>query len=64
MASFRNLRTTNARPSDLSGGVRMRPGFELVAGGFLSAADTVVALSELATPRVDSTVNATREVPA
>jgi len=64
MASFRNLRTTNARPSDVSEGVRMRRDSELVAAAFLSAAGTVVALSELATPRVDSTVNAIREVSA
>jgi len=42
----------------------MRPGFELVAAAFLSAAGTVVALSELATQRVDSTVNAVGEVSA
>ena len=64
MASFRNLRTTNARSSDVSEGVRVRPGFELVAAAFLSAADTVVTHSELATPRVDSTVNALGEVSA
>jgi hypothetical protein len=64
MASFPNLRTTNARPSDASEGVRVRPGSELATGAFLSAAGTVVTLSELATPRVDSTVNAIREVSA
>ena len=42
----------------------MRRGFQFVAGVLLSAAGTVVALSELATPGVDSTVRAVAEVSA
>jgi len=42
----------------------MHQGFALVAAAFPAAGTVVVAHSELATPRVDSTVRAVQEVSA
>ena len=57
MASFRNLRTTNAKPSDASEGI-------CVSAIRLLAVRTTVALSELATHRGTRTVQSHEQVPA